>query len=99
MLAEVLDPRPLHARVVRGGLDEIHEVGDVRVEPLLKLVVGDAAFTREGAVCLRERKHVGVEARSEVLEGNAQRPETAFPPTIDGDAERSNPWRSLNGCG
>jgi hypothetical protein len=30
--------------VVRGCLDQVHEVGDIRIEPLLQLLAGDAAL-------------------------------------------------------
>jgi len=36
VLAEVLDPGSLDARVVSRRLDEVQEVGDLPIEPLLQ---------------------------------------------------------------
>ena len=47
------------------------------VEALLKLRVRDPLVLGEGVVCLGEREHVGVDASSEMLEGDPQRPEAA----------------------
>src|SRR5271170_2990542 len=77
MFAQVLHPGPLHAWVVRGSLDQIHEVGDVRVEPLLQLLVGDAPFSSEGPVGPGQGEHVRIQPRAEVLKRDAQRPQAA----------------------
>ena len=74
MLAEVLDPGALHTGMVLGRFDKIHEIGDVCVEAVLKLRVRDPLFLGEGVVCLGEREHVRVDASSEMLEGDPQRP-------------------------
>jgi len=98
-LAEELDPCPLHARVVLRSFDEVHEVGDVRVEARLQLFVREPVVFREGIVRLREREHVGVHTRAEMLERDTQRPQAAIPATIDGEADRRRPCSSLKGCG
>ena len=77
MLAEVLDPRPLHARVVLGRLDQVQEVRDVDLEPATKLRIGDLALSIEGAVGLGKGEHVWVEPGAEVLERDTQRPQPA----------------------
>ena len=49
-LAEELDPGALHARVVLGGLHEVHEGADRRIEALAEPVVGEVALSSK-AVC------------------------------------------------
>src|SRR5580704_11583735 len=73
-LAQVLHPVALDARVVLGRLHEVHEVDDVRVEAVLQVRVGDAALGVERLVRLRQREHVGIYTRAEVLERDAQCP-------------------------
>src|SRR5581483_9247040 len=65
VLAQVFHPGPLHAGIVRGRLDLVQEVDDVGVEPLLQLLVGDAALRGKGQMGLSEREHVRVHPRPE----------------------------------
>ncbi len=78
MLAQELDPRGLGARVVLRGLGQIHEPGDRLVEPPGELRIGDLALRVERLMRLRERKHVRIDARAEMLERHAQRPKTTI---------------------
>ena len=50
---------------------------DRLLEACLQLGVGDAAVVGERRVRLREREHVRVDARAEVLQRHAQRPQAA----------------------
>ena len=74
VLTEVLDPGTLDAWVVLGGFDQVHEVDDVRVEPLLKLLVGDPSLRVECLVCLCEGEHVRVNPSSQMLQWDPQGP-------------------------
>src|ERR1700747_2509120 len=78
VLAEVFHPRSLDAGIVDGRLDEAQEVGNGRVEAPLQLRVADTAGFVEGPMRLCEGEHVGIHASAEVLERNAQCPETAI---------------------
>ena len=98
MLAEVLHPRALDAGVVLGRLDQVHEADDRHLESSAKLLVFDLSVAVEGEVRSREREHVRVDARAEVLEGHAQRQTPRLPPTIEGEAD-SSACRSWKGCG
>src|SRR6478736_6774067 len=71
VLSEVLEPRSLHAGIVRRCLDLVHEVADVRVEAILQSRIGDPSGAVEGAMRLGEAELVEVDARTEMFEGNA----------------------------
>ena len=78
MLTQEFDPGGLGAGVMLRGLGEIHEASDRLVEAAGKLRIGDLALRIERLVRLRQRKHVGIDARTQMLEGYAQRPQAAI---------------------
>ena len=82
-----------------GRLDEIQEADDVLLEPLLQLRVGDPPVVVECLVRLREREHVRVDARAEVLERDAQRPEAAVAADHRRRRREQQAVAPLNGCG
>ena len=84
MLSQELHPGFLHARIVAGGLDEVQEGGDGRVEALLQRSACDSAIRIERLVRGGQREHIGEDAGAEVFERNAQRPEERLPPIIEG---------------
>src|SRR6266550_3091684 len=75
-LAEELHPLLLQVRVVLRRFHQIDEAFDRRLEPILQLAVLDPARVVERVMRLRERKHVGIYARAEMLERLTQRPQT-----------------------
>lgn len=97
VLAEILDPGLLRARIMLGGLHEIHEVDHRRVEAAKELGVGDPPRVVEGSVRLRQGERVGEYARPEMLKRHPKCPQATVAAAIDGD--RRMPWSSLNGCG
>jgi hypothetical protein len=71
-LAQILKPRLLGAMVVGVGLDEVHEGHNVLLKPVAKLFVGNASLRVEGLLRLRQREHVRVDPRAQMLQGHAQ---------------------------
>src|SRR6185437_16969393 len=58
VLAEILDPCFLDARVVLVCLDDVDEVDDVRLKALLELIAADPSLLVKGCMRLGEREHV-----------------------------------------
>src|SRR5579872_1820458 len=78
MLAKILNPGPLDAGIVGRGFHKIHEVLDVSLEPPMQEGILDRAVVAKRGVRLGKREHVGVHPRPQMLERNAERPETAI---------------------
>src|SRR3954471_4682630 len=76
-LAEELDPLLLEARIAESGLDQVEKAAEREVEPLLQLLALQGSALVERLMALGEREHVGVDARAEVFQRDAQRPESA----------------------
>src|SRR3954452_6377340 len=77
-LAEELDPLLLEPRITEGGLDQVEKAAEREVEPLLQLLAFQGSALVERLMALGEREHVGVDARAEVFQWDAQRPESAI---------------------
>ena len=67
-----LHPLRLHLGVVLGRFHRLQPAGNGGVETLLKLRILQAPITAERLVRLREREHVRIHPRAQVLERNAQ---------------------------
>src|SRR6185437_8189342 len=68
LLAQEFDPLFLERRIMLRSLDQVDKAINRRLEPGLQLVVGNASGVVERVMCLRQREHVGIEPRAEVLE-------------------------------
>jgi hypothetical protein len=82
-----------------GGLDDVHEIGDVRLETGPDLQFRDLSVGADDVMGLGQGEHIRVDTRAKVLEGNTQRPQPAVSPIIEGEADRRSACRSLNGWG
>src|SRR5439155_6985480 len=70
--AKEFDPLLLHHRIMFCGLDRFEEAIHSPLEPLLKFRVAKFSIIAKSFVRLRERKHVGINAGTEMLHWNSQ---------------------------
>lgn len=73
--------RPVASTVVPGGFDKIEEAFDRALEAGLERRVVEPPVRANRLVRLREREHIRVDARAQMLQRDSERPESAIATT------------------